>query len=99
MGIRFDTYKSLTMSKKTQKKVGFTLGAILGLGAAVVNKILDPSKEELMKEKLETIEKMKKDGEYKLAIYMENDLKERLDLMDKKKKERLEEKKTTSFIL
>ena len=49
MGIRFDTYKSLTMSKKTQKKVGFALGAVLGLGVAVVNKILDPSKEDVMK--------------------------------------------------
>jgi hypothetical protein len=92
--IRFTDTKSLTMSKKTQKKVGFALGAILGLGAAVVDKILDPSKEELMKGMLETIEKMKNDGRYENAVLLERSLKERLDLMDKLKKELLVARET-----
>ena len=97
--IRFTDTKSLTMSKKTQAKIGGALGFVVGLGAVVVKKILDPSKEELMKRTLKTIEKMKKDGEYKVAVHWENELKARLDLMDKIKKERLEEKKLKALYL
>lgn len=90
----FNTYKSISISKKTQKKVGFALGAILGLGVAVVNKILDPSKEEVMKFLVKDIEIMKKNGRYEDAVLLERSLKGKIDLMDKLKKELLVARET-----
>ena len=54
--IKFDTYKSLTMSKKTQKKVATAFGTLVGLVAAVIDRIGASSKEGVM----EAIDKKKR---------------------------------------